>query len=56
MPVAGLLRKTMMEAREPEQQAMMDMTTKAQKGSSILISKSNLIAGGNAATLKMRCR
>jgi hypothetical protein len=55
MPVAGLSRKTAMEAREPEQQATMDMADKARRVGSVLISKSNVIPGGKAVTLTMRC-
>jgi hypothetical protein len=45
-----------MDAREPEQQTMMDMTTKAQRVGLVLISKSNFISRGNVAILRMRCR
>ncbi len=40
-----------MEAREPEQQAMMEKTTKAQRVGLVLISKSNFISGGDKGDL-----
>jgi hypothetical protein len=46
----------MMEVREPEQQAMMEMTTKAQRVDSVLISKLKFIAKADPETLKMQCR
>jgi hypothetical protein len=40
-----------MEARDPEQQATMEMTTNAQRVGSVLISESNFIAKAMPETL-----
>jgi hypothetical protein len=50
MPVVGLFRLTAMDAREPEQQAMMEIMTNAQRVGSVLISKSNFIARAKPTT------
>ncbi len=49
------MRYTAMEAREPEQQAMMDITTNAWRVGSVLISKSNFIANLLGQHRKQSC-